>query len=102
MIDAGRQWYEIWVPQDPAAWSRPKLVFPDISAAPVFWIDATGSVVNGDCYWLALEPGRNEDLLWLALAVGNSQFALEFYDRRFNIGYTSQEREDLINFLSAL
>jgi cytochrome c peroxidase len=25
-----------------------------------------------------------------------------FYDRRFNIGYTSQEREDLINFLSAL
>ena len=27
---------------------------------------------------------------------------VDFYDRRFNIGYTSQEREDLINFLSAL
>src|SRR4030095_4688984 len=26
----------------------------------------------------------------------------DFYDRRCNIGYTSQEREDLINFLSAL
>jgi adenine-specific DNA-methyltransferase len=84
VIDAGRQWYEIWVPQDPAAWQRPKLVFPDISAEPVFWIDDTGSIVNGDCYWLSLEPGRNEDLLWLALAVGNSQFALEFYDHRFN------------------
>jgi hypothetical protein len=27
---------------------------------------------------------------------------VDFYDRRFNIGYTDQEREDLINFLSAL
>ena len=27
---------------------------------------------------------------------------VDFYDRRFNIGFTDQEREDLINFLSAL
>ncbi len=27
---------------------------------------------------------------------------VDFYDRRFNIGYTDQERDDLINFLSAL
>jgi len=27
---------------------------------------------------------------------------VDFYDRRFNIGYTAQERDDLINFLSAL
>jgi hypothetical protein len=27
---------------------------------------------------------------------------VDYYDRRFNIGYTSQEREDLINFLSVL
>jgi hypothetical protein len=27
---------------------------------------------------------------------------VDFYDRRFNIGYTDQEREDLINFLSVL
>jgi len=27
---------------------------------------------------------------------------VDFYDRRFNIGYTDREREDLINFLSAL
>jgi hypothetical protein len=100
VIDAGRQWYEIWVPQDPAAWSRPKLVFPDISAAPVFWIDATGSVVNGDCYWLALEPGRNEDLLWLALAVGNSQFALEFYDRRFNNRLYASRRRFITQYVS--
>lgn len=27
---------------------------------------------------------------------------VDFYDRRFNIGFTDQEREDLINFLSVL
>jgi hypothetical protein len=27
---------------------------------------------------------------------------VDFYDRRFDIGYTDQERDDLINFLSAL
>ncbi|HJY38023.1 MAG TPA: N-6 DNA methylase [Steroidobacteraceae bacterium] len=100
VIDAGRQWYEIWVPQDPAAWSRPKLVFPDISAEPVFWIDDTGSIVNGDCYWLALDPGQNEDLLWLALAVGNSQFALEFYDHRFNNRLYASRRRFITQYVS--
>jgi cytochrome c peroxidase len=27
---------------------------------------------------------------------------VDYYDRRFNIDFTDQEREDLINFLSAL
>lgn len=100
VIDAGRQWYEIWVPQDPAAWPRPKLVFPDISAEPVFWIDSTGSIVNGDCYWLCLEPGRSADLLWLALAVGNSQFALEFYDHRFNNRLYAGRRRFITQYVS--
>lgn len=98
--EAGRQWYEIWVPQDPAAWSRPKMVFPDISAEPVFWIDETGSIVNGDCYWLALEPDQNEDLLWLAVAVGNSQFALEFYDHKFNNRLYANRRRFITQYVS--
>ncbi len=84
VIDAGRNWYEIWVPQDPAAWEMPKLVFRDISVRPTFWIDFEGAVVNGDCYWMALKPGKQEDLLWLALAVANSTFIERFYDSRFN------------------
>jgi hypothetical protein len=80
VIEAGRQWYEIWVPQNPAEWEQPKLVFRDISEKPVFWIDLTGSVVNGDCYWL-IGP---KHLLWLALAVANSTFIEQFYDHRFN------------------
>ena len=84
VIEGGRQWYEIWVPQDPAAWILPKLVFRDISEQPCFWLNLDGSVVNGDCYWLAPEKSTDEPMLWLAAAVGNSTFAEAFYDHRFN------------------
>ncbi len=84
LIAAGRKWYELWVPQDPAAWPRPKIVFPDISDKPVFWIDTDGGVVNGECYWLQCDNENEQDLLWLAIAVGNSTFIETFYDHRFN------------------
>ena len=82
VLDAGRKWYELWVPQNPSFWRRPKLVFRDIAAKPCFWIDKSGSVVNGDCYWMVAELG-SEELLWLAAAVGNSSFIEKFYDLRF-------------------
>ena len=84
VIEAGRKWYEVWVPQDPAAWEKTKLVFRDISEQPTFWIDNNGSVVNGDCYWLISKADEQTDLLWLAAAVGNSTFIEQFYDYRFN------------------
>lgn len=84
VTDAGRRWYEIWVPQDPAAWPRPKLVFRDISEEPCFWIDLEHTVVNGDCYWLTCDDPQQEDLLWLAVGVGNSTFIESFYDHSFN------------------
>ncbi|MEO8000858.1 MAG: N-6 DNA methylase [Arenimonas sp.] len=84
LIEAGRNWYELWVPQDPSAWSEPKLVFPDISEKPIFWMDNDGGVVNGECYWLRSENGSDPDLLWLALAVANSSFIEAFYDHKFN------------------
>jgi adenine-specific DNA-methyltransferase len=84
LSEAGRAWYEIWVPQDPNGWSHPKLVFRDISKAPTFWLDKDGSVVNGDCYWMALNQTLDEDLLWLALAVANSSFIEKFYDLSFH------------------
>lgn len=79
---AGRHWFEIWVPQDPVAWDRTKVVFRDIADRPTFWLEGPGAVVNGDCYWLS-PPAGSEEVLWLLLGVGNSSFALDFYDRRF-------------------
>jgi hypothetical protein len=84
VIESGREWYEIWVPQDPDAWKAPKLVFRDIAEEPTFWIDLNGSIVNGDCYWLICENSANIDLLWLAAAVGNSTFIECFYDFSFH------------------
>jgi adenine-specific DNA-methyltransferase len=84
VIEGGRQWYELWVPQDPGNWAAPKLVFKDISERPTFWLDLDGTIVNGDCYWLRCARRDHADLLWLACAVANSTFAEAFYDHRFN------------------
>jgi len=84
VIEAGRRWYEIWVPQDPDLWRAPKLIFRDISESPTFWLDLAGTVVNGDCYWLTPARAEDHELLWLAAAVANSTFAEAFYDHRFN------------------
>ena len=83
LLKAGRAWYEIWVSQNPAAWGLPKLVFRDISEAPVFWMDLSGAIVNGDCYWLSATEDKI-DLLWLALGVANSRLIEVFYDYRFH------------------
>jgi adenine-specific DNA-methyltransferase len=76
---AGRRWYEIWVPQQPAKWAAAKLVWPDISEGPRFFLDETGAVVNGDCYWLSCGDASDEEIA-LALAVANSTFTVTFYD----------------------
>ena len=77
VIDAGRQWYEIWVPQQPSAWPQPKVVFPDISQTPRFFLDQTGSIVDGNCYWFTANQTEH---LYLLLAIANSTFILRFYD----------------------
>ena len=84
VIEGGRKWYEIWVPQNPSCWSCPKLVFRDISERPTFWLDLEGGVVNGDCYWMVAENGHEAEWLWLAAAVANSTLIETFYDHRFN------------------
>jgi adenine-specific DNA-methyltransferase len=77
---AGREWYEIWVPQQPAVWAHPKIVFPDISDRARFAVDRSGAVVNGDCYWMSVTERLTEELAYLVVAVANSSFGLRFYD----------------------
>jgi adenine-specific DNA-methyltransferase len=80
VLDAGRAWYEIWVPQNPEDWPRPKIVFPDISETPRFFLDETGAVVQGDSYWIPLNGSLDRETALTLLAVANSSFALRFYD----------------------
>jgi hypothetical protein len=78
---AGREWYELWVPQRPALWRTPKIVFPDISVGGRFAIDRSGAVVNGDCYWFTVDELPGEDVALLMIGVANSTFGARFYDR---------------------
>lgn len=99
VIEAGRKWYEIWVPHNPSAWNAMKLVFRDIAAQSTFWIDQDGTVVNGDCYWLVSERDNQTDLLWLAATVGNSTFIETFYDHRFNNKLYSGRRRFITQYV---
>lgn len=92
VLKAKRNWYEIWVPQNPTAWQHRKIVFRDISAEPQFWLDETGAVVNGDCYWIDIKAELPEDVVYLALAVANSTFIEKFYDVMFNTKLYSGKR----------
>lgn len=92
VIEAHRNWYEIWVPQNPDAWQHKKIVFRDISERPEFWYDETGAVVNGDCYWIDIFPGTMDEVVYLALAVANSKFIEKYYDIKFNTKLYSGKR----------
>ena len=84
LMDAGRAWYSLWVPQNPELWKKPKIVFHDISDQPKFWVDLDGHIVNGECYWITLREEVDDNLLWLCLAVANSSFIERYYDHKFN------------------
>lgn len=96
---ANRNWYEIWVPQNPASWVHRKIVFRDISKKPQFWLDETGAIVNGDCYWIDILPNVSEDTVYLALAVANSQFIERYYDVKFNTKLYSGKRRFMTQYV---
>lgn len=97
--DAGRQWYEIWVPQNPISWTHRKIVFRDISETPQFWFDDTGAIVNGDCYWIDIDANVSEELVYLALAVANSSFIERYYDTCFNTKLYSGKRRFMAQYV---
>ena len=101
VVDAGREWFELWVPHHPERWSEPKIVAPDISAAPLFAYDRSGAVVNGDCYWLSLRPDQDPRAMLLILAVANSSLATRFYDNFCSNRLYSGRRRYITQYLNS-
>jgi hypothetical protein len=99
VIEGGREWWEIWVPQKPAAWAGPKIVFPDISVDGRFAVDRSGALVNGNCYWIPIEDGA-DDLAYLAVAVANSTLATRYYDARFGNKLYAGRRRFISQYVS--
>lgn len=100
VIKAKRNWFEIWVPQNPQLWLEDKVVFRDISEEPTFWLDDKKAIVNGDCYWMVNDfKKENVDILWLVLAVANSKFIEVFYDTKFNNKLYSNKRRFISQYV---
>jgi adenine-specific DNA-methyltransferase len=102
VIEGGREWYEIWVPQRPALWVEHKIVFPDISEQPRFALDTTGAVVNGNCYWISLSDIEEDDIAFLMLAVANSALGLRYYDEVCGNRLYSGKRRWITQYVSRL
>ncbi|MFC9895384.1 Eco57I restriction-modification methylase domain-containing protein [Nocardia sp. NPDC127579] len=102
VIEGGREWFEIWVPQRPHLWQVPKLVFPDISVRPRFALDRAGAVVNGDCYWISLADIGAERLAYLLMGVANSALGLRFYDAVCGNRLYSGRRRWITQYVSRL
>jgi len=100
VIEAGRKWYEIWVPHNPGDWAKPRIVFPDIAECPRFFLDTSGAIVNGDCYWITLKNGKEPDWLLLMLAVANSTFSTKYYDILFHNKLYSGRRRFIAQYVS--
>lgn len=96
---ANRNWYEIWVPQNPELWKKKKIVFRDISEHPQFWLDDTGAIVNGDCYWIDIKENISDDIIYLALAIANSHFIERYYDVKFNTKLYSGKRRYMTQYV---
>ena len=84
LMSAGRKWYEMWVPQNPALWKLPKIVFPDISVEAQFAYDESGAIVNGNCYWIVAKNNAEKDLLFLIQGIANSDLMSTYHDLCFN------------------
>ena len=84
LIDAGRQWFELWVSHKPDNWQHPKLVFPDISLHPRFYFDKGGKIVNGNCYWIMATHENDVEKLLLIQGIANSKLMTKYHDLVFN------------------
>jgi tRNA1(Val) A37 N6-methylase TrmN6 len=99
LIDAGRQWFELWVPHHPDQWQFPKLVFPDISLKPRFYFDEGGRIVNGNCYWIvATNQSEVDKLLWVQ-GIANSKLMTKYHDLVFNNKLYSGRRRYITQYV---
>ncbi len=100
VLNAGRRWYEVWVPQDPEAWRQTKIVFPDISPESRFYLDTNAWIVDGDSYWITLRSGIDPAMLYVLLGLANSHIMARFHDLAFNNRLYSGRRRYITQYVS--
>ena len=91
--------YEMWLPQNHLYFDMPKLVFQDISLNPRFTFDASKSIVNGNCYWIAATNAEEEYMLLLIEGISNSAMMTKYHDLKFNNKLYSGRRRYLAQYI---
>ncbi|MHB8632769.1 MAG: Eco57I restriction-modification methylase domain-containing protein, partial [Thermoplasmatota archaeon] len=76
--EAGRAWYEIWVPQSPGLFSPPKIVVPDISEGRRFALDLEGYFCLDSAYTIRLPSEASLPDYYAMVAWLNSE-AVQLY-----------------------
>lgn len=99
LIEAGRQWFELWVSHRPDQWKFPKLVFPDISMRPRFYFDIGERIVNGNCYWIVATNETDVEKLLLIQGIANSKLMTKYHDLVFNNKLYSGRRRYLTQYV---
>lgn len=84
LINSGKKWYEHWVPQNFNDMKKNKIVFKDISNEPCFALDTDGFLVNGNCFWITIKNEFDDDLIYLLLAIANSDLIEKYHRIEFN------------------
>ena len=80
LIEAGRKWYEIWVPQKPETFQQPfKILTPDIKTRNTFALDTRGFMSGSSCFAILPKNQTKADSYYL-LGLLNSEL-LEFYHK---------------------
>ena len=82
-------------------WAKPKIVWPDISDEPKFFLDSSGAIVNGDCYWIKLREEVDPDWMYMMLAIANSTVSTKFYDTVFHNKLYSGRRRYMTQYVSS-
>jgi SAM-dependent methyltransferase len=83
VLEAGRQWFEIWVTQQIDLLSAPrKLVFPDFAVRNTFALDSTGAYVGSSAGFAVPHPSLSDTDLWYVAFLLNSPL-YEFIHQRF-------------------
>lgn len=84
LIDSGKKWYEHWVPQNFSQMKKNKIIFKDISEGPCFALDTEGHLVNGNCFWITIKNDFDDNLIYLLLAIANSDLIEKYHRIEFN------------------
>ena len=100
--EAGRKWYEIWVPQSPSLFNGLKIVVPDISTHNCFALDEKNYYCLDSAYTIKLNDMASKDEYLYLLGWLNSQPIEKYFKQRLKNSLYSKKLRYMKNNLEKI